>query len=172
MASCISQDLKTVFMAMLNKKIAPETILQVVEAFPTCESVGVGSPAAKEAVAESKRHMAQRWPAAIYVDKKGKTTEHSSASALYEELTGKKPSGSICDEEGNKCTAATLIDSFRFHGYIVQGNGEDAPATDPDKPALNLRLHSEWKEHLNATGKKIVIIHPKSPTIKQIQQEK
>jgi hypothetical protein len=167
--TCITADLKTMLMGMIDKKMSYDVMHQVVDAmFPVCEEGGVAMPS-KQAVA-STRKMAARWPAAIYVDKTGARTEYPSASALYEKLTGKKPSGSICDDEGKKCTAATLVDSFRFNGYIVQGNGEEAPPTDPEHPEMNLKLHSEWKDHLNAKGLKIIIVHPESPTIQKIQQ--
>ena len=167
--TCITADLKAMLLNMIDKKMSHETMKQVVEGlFPVCEEGGVAMPT-KLAVA-STRKMASRWPPAIYIDKEGKRSEETSASSLYEKLTGKKPSGSICDDEGKKCTAATLIDSFRFHGYIVQGNGEDAPPTDPEDPSKNLKLHSEWKDHLNAKGLKMIIVHPESPTIQKIQQ--
>jgi hypothetical protein len=170
MATCITQDLKTMLINLLEKKKPHEFISMVVdEIFPTCESLGLGLPT-KEAVA-AKRKIAGRWPNAIYVDAKGKTIDKGlSASALYEELMGKKPSGTVCDEEGTKCTAISLIDSFRLNGYFVQGDGEDAPETDTENPGATLKAHEAWKDHLNTTGKKFIVINPKSPTIKKIQE--
>ena len=175
MAMCITQDLKTLLINMLDKKTPHEALKIFADAVPTCESIGLGvATSGKAAVAgaqEAKKHMATPWPKAVYVDQKGKSTEYDSASALYEKLTGKKPSGSICNEEGTKCTPVTLIDSFRFFGYTIQGDGEPAPETDPEKSySVNLKAHQDWKDHLKATGKKIIVIHPKSPTIKKIQE--
>lgn len=168
--SCITQDLKTFLLNMIEKKRPYEVMQTVVEdGFSVCKEGAFAAPSAARAATEAKRTMATRWPEAIFVDKKGKETEYDSASALYEKLTGKKPSGSICNEKGDTCRPVSLIDSFRFFGYIIQGDGEDAPESDPEKPGDTLKAHTAWKDHLNATNKKLIVIHPKSPTIKKIQ---
>lgn len=163
MTDCISQNFKTMLLASLDKQRPHELLhLMVEDMMPTCESLGIGMPtrAAVAGVGETKRRMAEPWPAAVYIDARGEKHEKGSPSALYEELTGKRPSGSICNEEGTKCTAASLIDSFRFWGYSVEGNGESSPPTDPENPSRSLAAHQAWKDHLKSTGKKFVVIHP------------
>lgn len=167
MADCISSNFKMMILRQLSQKKDPGLMAMFIEEFmPTCEDMGqTGGAATATAVAavkEAKKRMATLWPAAVYIDENGvRHDEGMSASALYEKLTGKKPSGSICNDEGNKCTPASLIDSYRFWGYHVQGNGEPAPITDPEKSVAQTVKETEvWKEHLKNSGMKFVVIHP------------
>jgi len=165
---CITKDLKTLLINAIDRQVSHETLRSfVVDMMPICPTGVFAAPAAA-GEAEKKREMATRWPEAIYVNKAGKQEVWDSPSKLYKHLTGKEVSGSICDKKGKTCRPASLIDSFRFSGFIVQGNGEDSPESDPEKPGETLRLHKEWKQHLLDTNKKIVIIDPRS--IKKIQQ--
>lgn len=165
MADCISKSFKDMILNQLAAKKPYELLSMFVQEFmPVCEEVGPVTPtkAAIVTAEKAKKSMASPWPRAVFIDATGnRHDEGLSASALYEQLTGKKPSGSICNEEGNKCTPATLIDSFRFFGYHVQGNGEPAPTTDPDDSITQtVRKVETWKEHLKNSGKKFVVVHP------------
>jgi len=172
MDPCITGDLKAMLLNMIDKKTPHEIMKVGVEAlFPVCQDK---SPATT-AKGTSTRTFAAQWPKAIFIDENGQRHDEGlSASKLYTQLTGKETSGSIsgadldiCNEEG-KCYPSTLLESFRAFGYHIQGNGEPAPASDPESMLKSsninrqatIQAHNVWKEHLVKSGKKLVIIHP------------
>lgn len=165
MEPCITSNLKDMLLRMCKSKRPHEKMEAIIEdpdIFPLCEPSmfkGGGSSAAAEAT--KKREIAERWPGAIYVKPDGTHEEWDSASKLYTHLTGKKVSGSVCDESGRSCRAATILDNFRFHGYLIQGNGEDPPKSDPEKPFAAKAATDEWKQHLLDENKKLYVIDPK-----------
>jgi hypothetical protein len=165
MTGCITKDLKDLLISLLEAEVPPLTLKMVIEkSFPTCAGTTGPAPAVKT----TTREFAERWPSAIYVDPNGVKHDYNSPSALYEKLTGTKLSGSICLEEGNRCYPATTVESFRIQGYIVEGDGEDPPASDPlnwlssgnVKRQATIDAHNAWKQHLLATGKKFIVLDP------------
>jgi hypothetical protein len=178
MATCITQDLKTMLLSMIDKQMKHATMHEVVDGmFPTCESLGVKTGgAAAEAQREGAKTMSPRWPSAIYYDAKGSLHNFDSPSALYEEEIGGSPSKQVVCEvpkpgEEPKCNPASMVQSFQIHGYIVRGNGEPPP---PFKAGMTMSqkvaLHNEWKDHLKAEGKHFVVYHPKAPQLKELDK--
>lgn len=179
MASCITQDLKTMLLSMVDKKMAHATMREVVDGlFPTCESLGISAGgAAKAAAKESARSISPRWPSAIYFDESGKESTWDSPSALFEAKIGGSPSKQVVCEvpkegEEPKCNPASMVQSFQLHGFIVRGNGEPPPAFKAGmNMAQKVSLHNEWKEHLKADNKHFVVYHPKAPQLKELGEE-
>jgi hypothetical protein len=178
MASCITQDLKTMLLSMIDKKMAHPTMHEVVDGlFPTCESLGIRTgQAATEAHKEAARSMAPRWPAAIYYDAQGKTSNWDSPSALFESEIGGSPSKQVVCEvpapgQEPKCSPASMVQSFQIHGFIVRGNGEPPPSfKEGMSMAAKVALHNDWKERLKTEGKHFVVYHPKAPQLKELDK--
>ena len=123
----------------------------------------------------------------VYINEKGepktfvdKDGDPLSVSALYTQLTGKKVSGTIdaCGVKG--CYCGTVVDNYNLDNYIVRGNGEDPPTRPVPLGGVGrgqgklttaqredyVRRTNEWKDHLKATGKKFIVIHPDAPNAK------
>ena len=174
MAGCITKDLKDLLISLLEAEVPPLTLKMVVEkSFPAC--AGEEGPAKEKSTTSasaSARTMPAHWPTARFIDENGNASDYNSPSELYVKLTGKKLSGSICTSPEHHppiCYPATTVESFRIWGYIVQGNGEDPPPSDPANWLHSNNVSRDsvidatniWKEHLKATGKKFIVIDPK-----------
>ena len=170
---CIGSEYKN-FLAMAIGVLTKEALQEVLGKFDVCDKLPAGLSTVKEV--KQVLHGATGtagvgdeafyWPKAIYIDENGKSTTWDSPSSLYVHLTGTKPSGSvICD--GVSCSAATMVDSFRFHGYIVKGDGEDPPTRQAGM-SKNAKVKQDqiWKTHLKEKGLKVVVINSKAPQVK------
>jgi len=167
--SCITEDNKNIILNLIEVAETPqEKVLfkKIVDKIPICEF----ATATKAPGTAASRKMAPRWPPAVYYNEKGEAEPWDSPSQLYEHLTGRKVSGQLCNEEGTACRALSLVDNFIISGFIVRGNGEPPPPSIGTRSEVE-RAHQAWKEHLNATGKKFLVFHPKAPLVKEMQEK-
>ena len=173
MAGCITSEYKTILTDWIHRGFEKAMLEALVESIPLCPSgqpVGVVTEAAEK----SKRTMASLWPSAIFYDKEGKAQEYGSPSALYEKLIGGSPSRQVvCEIEGGteKCSPATMVQSFTLHGYVVRGNGEPPPPfTANMSMADKVSAHNTWKEHLKSEGKHFLVYDPLAPQLNKISE--
>ena len=156
MATCITEDLKAMLLTMIDKKLPHEVLKTVIDTvMPTCESLGIGSPA-RAAVAEAKSKRAWSEPWGIkptYYDEHGKSSTYESPSQLVKHL-GLTVSGSqtpiVCDEEGKTCKAVSVVEIMRIHGYTVTADGEPKKASQG--------------------GTKMLVYHPDSPQLHELKE--
>ena len=171
MESCITEDLKSVLLLMLEKKRDHAMIIAIVEdTFQVCEDRRKLDKAAKDYVAGSGKkamHPEYGWGKADYFDEGGKKHEYGSPSEAFKELFGVSPSTSIeCEVVAGetKCVPKTMVMSFQSRGMIVRGNGEPPPAIMREMNEKDrVRLHQNWNQSLHASGKHFTVYHPKSP---------
>jgi hypothetical protein len=176
MAGCITADLKTVLLGLIEKKKPHELMAMFVEEFmPTCESLGlkVGG-AAREAAEHAKRAQQPGWGPTVYYDEKGAKHDYTSPSNAFEELFHVSPSTQIeCEVVAGetKCTPKTMVMSFQSRGMIVRGDGEPPPViTHGMTERERVSLHQAWNAKLKSEGKHFTIYHPKSPQAKKIDK--
>ena len=148
MAGCITQDYKNILVGLIDQETAKEIISAVVTAIPLCEQVLPTPAAVKEAKTRKKAELWGIEP--VYIDENGKETTFSSPTAAMKHLN-LPLSGIQCDEEGVKCTALSIVEIMRVHGYTVTGNGEPKKAGEG--------------------GTKMTIYHPKAVHPKEKEEK-
>jgi len=161
MPSCITEDYKIILTNMVQAETDKAIVKGLLDTIPLCTDIPGFPGGPVEAGKRTERHMAERWPSAQFINAKREVSEWDSPSKLYTHLTGERVSGSVCDLKGEKCRALSLVDNFLIAGFIVKGDGEDPPPSAGTKTEVE-RAHTAWKDHLNATGKKFIVIHPEA----------
>lgn len=178
MAECITEGYKGILKSMIDAKTSHEVLSVVVAGIPLCPSGLVPvrvTEAVREAQREGIRRMATRWPSATYYDEAGRITPWDSPSALYEKVIGGSPSKQVvCEVERGeeKCSPASMVQSFQIHGFLVRGNGEPPPAFKEDMTMRQkVELHEQWKQSLLQRDKKFIVYHPKAPQIAELTEK-
>jgi hypothetical protein len=181
MESCITQDLKTALLNMIEKK-RPLEIMEVfvTDFMPICAATPqttVGAATTRMAGAAGK-HMPtelSKWGPAVYYDEKGNKTDFSSPSMAFESLFHVSPSTGIeCEVVAGepKCIPKTMVMSFQSRGMIVRGDGDPPPViTHGLSEKDRIALHQAWNQKLKASGKHFTIYHPSSPQAKALDKE-
>ncbi len=164
---CITEDYKNVLHNLIANKIAYESIGAIVDTIPLCEREKVTAPGRV-----SPRPIPARWPSVVYHNEKGEATEFDSPSALHKKLFDEPVSGQVCSEDGTSCRALSLVDNFKIRGFIVRGDGEEAPvpAGDMTRKAIE-HMYDDWKSKLLNENKKFIVFHPGAPEIKAASKE-
>ena len=178
--SCITQDLKTALLNMLEKKRPYELMsIFVDDMMPICSSSMFASSAAvtTAAKAASGRHMPSeesKWGPAVYFNEKGVKTDYTSPSKAFEDLFHASPSTSVeCEIVAGeaRCVPKTMVQSFMARGMIVRGNGDPPPVISHNMGEKErIALHQAWNQKLKASGKHFTIYHPESPQAKELDK--
>jgi hypothetical protein len=165
MATCITQDVKSMLATLLAKEIPVAVLATVIDAIPSCESMGLGKAVA---VAQTKRET-ENWPDAVLHDEKGEEVA-GSLSGLFKDTFGVPVTEDlVCriTREGQPdCRAISAVENWQNRGYIVKGDGEASPVVEKGQSTGDIdRMYKNWKSKLLSENKVINIYHPKSPEV-------
>jgi len=128
MPGCITDDYRSIIRGLVIAGADKNTLTAVIDLVPTCGKERTSSDV--PGPAGHKRSEAEPWGIApVYVDADGNTEEFSSPSALLKALD-LPLSGTVCDKDGNKCRATSVVDILRISGYTVSGDGEPRKKSD------------------------------------------
>ena len=157
MAGCITSDYKSILVSLIEADITKEILKTILVAIPDCETQRPGAripwgSTEHAALSRAAKKPIEYWPSAEYHDELGNVSEWPSASALFKDLMGQDPSGSVCMIEADEatgqiketCRSLSLVDSFNVAGFVVRGNGEPPPVT------VGMSQREVTKAHLKA----------------------
>ena len=162
--SCITQDLKTLLLNMIEKKRPYEMMAVIVaDAMPVCEA-SMFQELAESAKAASERAAPEQWPAAVLYKEDG-SKEEGTISGLYKDTFNERVTEAVVCRVSRPglpdCRAVSAVENWRAKGYLVKGNGEPAPVITKDMSTnAATRMFKDWKEKLIKEGKAINIYHP------------
>lgn len=152
---CIGKGYKDLLATLLNRDVAKNILVEVLNGMPICEPMPSTLSAEGLKEVEATRKKSPEWGVAVdYTNDKGETVKYGSPSAVIKALGLKmSETQTICD--GTKCKALDVVDIFRLQGYVVACE---------DEKGLTLEC-----QKASAGGKAMHIIHPAVATMKKTQ---